>query len=265
MKKHRRTFGFLSIWGVALAVAAFVGIVAFTALRGGALYSPGGLNAVTTSKMLGGVSSHAALGCGGCHPAPWSSTTMADKCLACHTDVAAQMRSGTGVHAQGAGTLTDPRCRGCHTEHHGANGLLTFFDHSKFRFKLTGAHANVACNLCHAGATTLAQFQSAPQTCYGCHAKQDVHNGANGKLCDQCHNTTSWGGVNFDHSVFPLDHGADQQKATCQTCHPNGTSTYTCLGCHFHTAANVQAIHERPASQILDCIRCHPGGRAAGD
>jgi hypothetical protein len=51
---------------------------------------------------------------------------------------------------------------------------------------------------------------------------------------------------------------------TCQTCHPNGTSTYTCLGCHFHTPANVQAQHEgQSASQLANCIRCHPGGRAA--
>ena len=266
MNDRKDRLGFLSAWGILLAAVAAVAIIGFTLMRGPVLFSPGGLSAVTTSQTLGGVSSHAQLtDCGACHPAPWSSQTMGERCLACHTDVADQMRTHTGFHAQVAGTLSSPTCRGCHNEHHGARGVLTFFDHSKFPFKLTGAHVSVACNLCHPGAVTVAQFQGAPTTCYGCHANTDVHHGSFGQACDQCHNTASWAEASFNHSIFPLNHGSDQQTATCQTCHPNGTSTYTCFGCHFHTPANVQSIHERPASQITDCIRCHPGGRSAGD
>ena len=259
----KHPLGFLSVSGIALAVVAFVVIMGWTLIRGPVLFSPGGLNAKATTQSLGGVATHAQLAaCGACHPAPWSSQTMADRCLGCHADVATQMKTNSGFHAQLAGSLSSPTCRGCHTEHHGPNGRLTFVDHSKFPFKLPGAHASVACNLCHPGAVSVQQFRSAPQTCYGCHAKNDIHHGAMGQRCDQCHSTSSWAGAKFDHAIFPLNHGSDQQTATCQTCHPNGTSTYTCFGCHFHTPASVQSQHEgQSASQLTDCIRCHPGGR----
>ena len=72
--------------------------------------------------------------------------------------------------------------------------------------------------------------------------------------------------MNFNHSIFPVNHGTDQQQSTCQTCHPNGPSTYTCFGCHFHTPANVMSIHENHnLAALQDCIRCHPQGRQGGD
>jgi hypothetical protein len=272
---------------------------------------------------------------------------MAQECLACHTDVASQVRDRTGLHGVLVGQRTSPTCRGCHPEHRGSaapltdvdprtfphdltgyslagheatpqgaavtcaqchpRGLASFeqatctgchrrlnpafmgthvasfgarclschdgsgrfgsdFDHSKLKFKLVGAHASVACSKCHPNMSSLAAMRATPQDCRSCHARSDVHKGAFGTQCGQCHTPVSWLNASFDHSVFPLDHGADQQRATCATCHPKGLSTYTCFGCHAHTPANIMGSHEgRSAAQLANCIECHRGGGTGGD
>ncbi|HSQ39385.1 MAG TPA: hypothetical protein VLM78_04430, partial [Anaerolineales bacterium] len=74
----------------ALITALVIAGVAFS--QGGVLYSPGALNA-QSGEMLGGVTSHSETGgeCKTCHVAPWETSTMADRCAACHTDIAVQM------------------------------------------------------------------------------------------------------------------------------------------------------------------------------
>ena len=67
--------------------------------------------------------------------------------------------------------------------------------------------------------------------------------------------------MTFDHKVFPLDHGSEERKPTCETCHPDGTDTYTCYGCHEHTTGNVVGEHEgKSLAELQDCVRCHEGG-----
>lgn len=257
----------LSPAGVVLAVVAVAAVLAFSLVAGPQLFSPGGLNAVPKGAAYGGVSTHAQLAgrCGACHPAPWSGATMAQRCLACHTEVAAQMGSSKGLHARMAGTAANPTCRACHTEHHGPLGVVTYFDHSKLPFKLAGAHANIACDLCHGNASSLAEFRAAPTTCVGCHAKNDAHKGSFGTDCGHCHTPTVWTAANFDHRIFPINHGSAEKVATCQTCHPRGLASYSCFGCHAHTPARVVAQHEgRSLASLQECVRCHPGG-AAGD
>ena len=102
------------------------------------------------------VASHAQLGnhCGACHTAPWSSQTMADKCMACHKDISAEISGKRGLHGALLATRT-PTCAGCHPDHHGANGTLTALTgsfsadmHNSFAFKLTGKHATIPCSAC---------------------------------------------------------------------------------------------------------------------
>ena len=342
-----KRLGFVSATGILVAVIALAGVLAWTLVKGPVLFSPGGLNAEAKAEPVGGVASHADLAgdCGACHPAPWSSETMTDRCLACHTDVGDQIKNKSGLHGKMLGSLSSPTCRGCHPEHNGANGALTVtdatgfphdetgfsleqhtrteggarftcadchpkdlaqfdqatcsachaemdaafmrrheaafgkdclmchhgrgggtsVDHSKFAFKLEGKHAEVACDGCHAGAKTLQDFQQTPQDCYSCHAKDDEHQGGFGRQCEDCHNPTGWGDVNFDHSIFPVDHGSEERKPACATCHPKDTSTYTCYGCHEHTTANVVRQHEgKTLAELQDCVRCHEGGRSEG-
>jgi hypothetical protein len=340
--------GFLSGTGAVVSVAVLAGLAVWTLIGGPVLFSPGALNAKAKARTLGGVASHAQLSadCGACHPAPWSSRSMADQCLACHTDVGAQIQSRTGVHGAMLAALSAPTCRGCHTEHRGTTaaltvidasafphdltgyslrghsrtakgtrfacadchpkGLATFdtatcadchagidaafmsrheasfgraclvchngsgagagdFDHNRLAFKLTGKHAGLACTRCHPDAASLQALRNTPQACIGCHAKNDKHQGKFGRQCGQCHGTDGWAGAKFDHTIFPLDHGSQERRATCQTCHPNDVGTYTCYGCHAHTPATVQGQHEgRALADLTDCIRCHPGGRKEG-
>jgi hypothetical protein len=191
--------------------------------------------------------------CADCHPKGYGAFDQSI-CVTCHATM-----NATFMKQHEASVGTD--CLPCHD---GGNNAKV--DHSKFPFKLTGKHTSVPCSACHPGAKSIQDFQKTPQDCYSCHSKDDKHNGSFGQRCDECHTTAAWTGATFDHTIFPVSHGSDQQKATCQTCHPNGTSTYTCLGCHAHTPASVQSGHEgKSLSQLTDCIKCHPGGRNAGD
>jgi len=344
----KERLGCASTAGVLAAVVVLVGVLSWTLIAGPVAFSAGALSGATKgARTYGGVSSHAQLSanCGACHTAPWSSQTMSDRCLACHSEVVAELNGRTGLHSRLLGGLSTVTCKGCHTEHLGATGALTVrdpatfphyltafslrghersaeltamtcedchpkdltafdvstcsdchfrldsgfmvrhvasfgkkcllchngkgrdaanFDHNTLPFKLTGKHAGVSCEKCHAtGSLTTAA--STTRQCVGCHAKDDKHRGSFGKQCDQCHNTSGWGGATFEHSVFPVDHGGRGQQSACTTCHPNGVGTYTCYGCHEHTPAGTQAQHRNQTpAQLADCIACHRGGRSEG-
>ena len=137
--------------GLVAAFVVFLGAGAVMHLAGPGLFSPGGLNAQTgaggvepggQATPLGGVSSHAGLGgdCGACHPAPWSSQTIADACLACHTAVGDEIKTEQGLHGRLEGMRASPTCAGCHPEHNGPHGALTALDEASFgpQHDLTG-------------------------------------------------------------------------------------------------------------------------------
>jgi len=193
--------------------------------------------------------------CTDCHPSGYRTFDRA-VCDQCHTRLdAAFMRQ----HRADFGTSCVP----CHD---GVDRFGKGFDHNRFPFKLTGKHATVACGKCHARAARLATFRNAPQECYGCHRNDDEHKGSFGTTCGSCHSTDTWQDAKFDHKRFPIDHGREERRTTCATCHPNGVKSYTCYGCHEHTPARVVREHEgRPLSKLTDCVRCHEGGRGGDD
>ncbi len=191
--------------------------------------------------------------CADCHPKGYAAFDQAI-CADCH---AAMNEAFMTKHE----TTFGKDCLACHD---GSGN--TSVDHSKFAFKLTGKHAGVACDACHKGAQSPQDYQQTPQDCYSCHAKDDEHKGAYGKDCGGCHTAAGWGDVTFDHKIFPVDHGSDQQQSTCKTCHPVATDKYTCFGCHAHTPANVVNQHEgKSLAELTDCVKCHAGGRGGGD
>ena len=146
-------------------------------------------------------------------------------------------------------------CGQCHTSD---DWKKAAFDHSLSAFKLTGAHQTVACAKCHVNNV----FKGTPQTCSACHPDPQVHQGQFGADCAQCHITTTWKGATFKHT-FPLNHGR-QGTIACATCHtqPGNFKAYTCYGCHEHDPASIARRHrEQRASNLDDCVRCHPGGR----
>ena len=324
----RQRLGCLSGTGLFAALITILVVAGYAYARGGLLYNPGPLNA-QSGTALGGVTSHAEIGgeCKACHTAPWESATMADRCVVCHTEIAAQLTNAASLHGaimQGNSSLT---CRHCHTEHRGVDAPLTVLDsgdfpHDATGFSLQGAHAEVACESCHING----QFKGTPMDCNSCHQQDDAHAGRFGTDCAACHNPSDWKDASFDHNLsafpltgrhaelaceqchasgqfaglstacvschaepdfhaglfgtdcaachsttawtpaqfngqhtFPLNHGGG---ATCATCHPAGFTTYTCYGCHEHEEAEVIERHlDKEIPNFQNCMECHPTGQ----
>ena len=119
------------------------------------------------------------------------------------------------------------------------------------------------CSSCHP--QSLARFDQS--TCHSCHQQRDPafqarHDSTFGTNCLLCHKTG--GGLgNFNHSMFPLNHGNRGVASACTVCHTTKDyRAYTCFGCHAHTPSNVVREHEgKSLAQIQDCVKCHVGGR----
>jgi len=81
-----------------------------------------------------------------------------------------------------------PRCESCHNAFDWKNWK---FDHNKqTNYPLDGAHVKVACEACHSKPMKTKLVQS--RACNACHDFDDVHNGSFGKVCERCHETSSW-------------------------------------------------------------------------
>jgi hypothetical protein len=257
--------------GTVFCLATLVTVVVVLSASGGRMFSPGQLNAQGQDNVtLGGVASHAELSgkCSACHAPPWSSDTMATRCLECHTSVREQIEASGPLH----GMMTDTReCRGCHTEHRGPHGSITSlvrFDHDFARFKLTGKHRTVDCKSCHVNNV----FKGTSQTCVSCHNEPQEHKGRYGTACAQCHTTSTWKDSTFKHTAFSINHGNRRNSGgnKCATCHTDETNfkVYTCYNCHEHRPAKIEQKHaRRNIVNFQDCTRCHgrKGRRAALD
>jgi hypothetical protein len=313
-----RRLGCISVAGLLAVLVTLLLTTGFILLGGGSIFSPGPLNAQAGEEALRGVHSHAETGgrCEACHTAPWSSDTLADRCLDCHTSVAAELTDASTLHGALEVERSARGCRLCHTEHRGPTTALTkvdpatfphavtgyvltghrtqgagqpftcadchpaslarfdattcdtchrqadatymqahtsafgaeclvchdggdrysrrTFDHGR-AFPLTGKHTRAACAACHVGARSPADLKATPQTCVGCHAKDDQHKGAFGTACGACHKTDAWQGATFDHgkSAFPLT--GKHIQVDCARCHINNVykaTPQTCVGCH---------------------------------
>ena len=158
---------------------------------------------------------HIAIDCVKCH-ANGVYTTTPQICTACH--------SKDDAHAGRFGT----DCAQCHTT--GAWKPATF-DHNTSTFKLTGAHAAVACSACHINSV----FKGTPQTCSACHSSDDAHRGQLGSDCAQCHTTSAWKPSTFDHNNAAFKLTGAHGGVACASCHVNGIlrgTPTTCGACH---------------------------------
>jgi hypothetical protein len=175
---------------------------------------------------------------------------MADRCLACHSEVATQLAGKTGVHGRMLGGLAAPTCRGCHTEHKGASGALTVLDATRFPHDLTGyslrGHWRTAqgteftCQQCHG--SDLAHFDQA--VCASCHEQMNPafmarHEKAFGKTCLLCHNGKGADGTNFDHNKLAFKLTGKHKTVACKQCHTDASSLKDpqkapreCIACH---------------------------------
>ncbi len=180
---------------------------------------------------------HATAKCGDCHRADALYREAPRECYACHAE--------DDVHDGGLGEI----CADCHM----AKGwTVVEFEHEvQTGFALLGGHATAGCSGCHSEQN----FANTPTDCVACHRSDDVHRGARGDDCADCHNETDWRQSFFNHARatrFPL-RGAHAQ-ADCEQCHTQNMHTVklamTCISCHAD-----DDVHEGLLG--TDCAACH--------
>ncbi|WP_353227159.1 cytochrome c family protein [Novosphingobium sp.] len=187
----------------------------------------------TRYPLTGG---HRAVACKGCHAGEqWHGVSTA--CVSCHVRA--------DVHRGADG----PHCASCHLT---TTWRAIRFDHDTVHaFPLQGAHVKVACTGCHANT---ARPASAPVACAGCHTRDDVHRGADGPKCAECHSQSTWKVAKFDHAktAFPLI--GYHTRVTCVACHPKSVDTVkpgkACIDCHVR-----DDVHNGALGPM--CQRCH--------
>jgi hypothetical protein len=243
-------------------------IVGIAFASGSQMFSAGDLNA-ELGPSYGGVNSHAQITeCKACHTAPWETEKMADRCAACHTDIAAQMFDVAKLHGaimQKSSTLS---CRDCHPEHRGSTAPLTemgenTFPHDALGFSLNGHQLTAAreaftCKDCHHEDVTT--FTS--DSCDSCHRQIDIaftqaHTLSFGTDCLACHDGVDKYGDDFNHSAFVFQLNGKHADVICTKCHLDArtaldlrSAPQDCFSCH-------QQDDEHTGRFGQDCAVCH--------
>lgn len=156
------------------------------------------------------------------------------QCLACHKEIASLVAAKRGLHGQGP--LSD--CAKCHPDHGGTDFALVKwdappeqFDHRRAGWALEGKHARLKCADCHAkpeyrtgtaasvapGALSMNSWLGLDVRCGACH--EDVHKGALGNACTNCHAGETFKVPKFDHTktTYPLT--GKHATVECTKCH----------------------------------------------
>ncbi len=177
-------------------------------------------------------------------------------CVQCHDheNISDDLSNKTGFHGRLPEQAAN-NCKHCHTEHKGRDVNIVLlntstFDHTKTDFALKGAHTKTSCKACH---KTDEKHSQAPVDCYSCHKKSDIHDGKQGKKCNDCHKATSWKDSAFDHEKtdFPLK--GSHVDTSCAACHINQKykdTPKTCISCH-----QINDVHRGNFGE--KCDSCH--------
>ena len=148
-------------------------------------------------------------------------------------------RTCTSCHEDKHRGQLGQNCLQCHTENSWKDRR---FDHARTRFPLTGAHAQVTCEKCHAPqADGMLRFAGVKfDQCTSCH--NDPHRGAFAEqMCNSCHTTATWQksafAEHFDHSKTKFALLGKHVGLRCETCHKGGDfkspiAHDTCASCH---------------------------------
>lgn len=129
----------------------------------------------TRFPLTGG---HRNVACSSCHETKQFKEVKRE-CVGCH------LKDDPHKASQGG------KCESCHSVRH---WKAWTFDHDKqTRYALTGRHAKVKCEACHARpAPKGSAIAAVGQRCVDCHASDDPHDGQFGQRCEQCHATGNW-------------------------------------------------------------------------
>lgn len=265
----KRELPFLSPISIIIAVLVFAALGIYLLMNGGMGFSPGPVSAQTRPGVtLQEFRSHADFekDCQQCHQPLSSNQT--DLCSSCHSNIADQRASKSGMHGRIDPTI---RCADCHPEHKGRSFdpvafAVSRFDHNLTRLPLTGAHTALDCERCH----TNADYQLTYQGCGGCHSEPRAHKGMYAISCEECHTDLTWKpavitGQPFDHSQisFTLTRHTGlraDQEVLCSDCHTSAdgkVDLQSCISCHAEIGAAFIANHQQTMGP--NCLQCHDG------
>ncbi|NQV15107.1 hypothetical protein HQ531_06580 [bacterium] len=235
---------------------------------------------------------HKEIACNKCHTKDnqYKDLNSFNECLDCHKD-----------YHQGAftGSNRDPACDKCHSVKGFFPTLFGVKEHDNTRFALDGAHLAQPCVFCHLD-------QQAPiyswstTTCVTCHesvhGKQFLKYQSEASWCKNCHKTSDWAQLSFEHgnTTFPLTgkhndmacvfcHKADAGiiqyeilETSCRSCHNDvhgdQFQSQKCDQCHGTGAWNIPRFDHLNLTQFpldghhveLNCGACHKYVQAIG-
>jgi nitrate/TMAO reductase-like tetraheme cytochrome c subunit len=217
---------------------------------------------------------HAAVQCDECHKqlAAGIFYGLSTQCDSCHLK---DWQSTTSPpHASAGSAFASANCQGCHNFD---SWLSAKFDHSTTGFPLTAGHANVPCSSCHINNNY--NLQIAPTDCgnVGCHLTtwQQTNNPSHAQVgpafavanCSQCHNTTAWTNVTFNHAITGFALTNSHASVPCSSCHINSNYNLQIApsdcgnsGCHLATWQRTNnPVHSTlgPTFAVANCSRCH--------
>jgi hypothetical protein len=222
---------------------------------------------------------HAAVQCEDCHKSAAVGIFygLSTECQSCH--LKDWQNTTNPPHAQDPTDFAPSQCKTCHTQFDSWLGASFSGNHAAppISFPLTLGHANVPCAQCHVSNNYHLQIAATDCGNAGCHLTtwQQTNNPPHPNAgptfaaanCSQCHNTSSWTNVVFDHSTtgFPLTNG--HANLQCSQCHVNnnynlqiaptacGTS-----GCHLTTWQQTNnPVHATAGTAFAaaNCSQCH--------
>ncbi len=174
--------------------------------------STGNFNHDKTKYKLEG--KHLDVDCKKCHKVSYTKPIKFAKCVDCHTDYHEKQFKKDGV---------SPDCATCHSTSGFSKFSYTIERHNKSIFPLKGAHLATPCFDCHKKNTEKWSFRQVGIRCVDCH--NDIHKNSIDKkyypnqTCKNCHNSSKWSTVKFDHSITKFKLLGQHKKQACKACH----------------------------------------------
>jgi len=202
--------------------------------------------------------SHLTTDCEACHPPTpqgrLSFVNVPTQCVECHRPQFQAAKSPD--HASG-GFPQD--CSQCHATTLWANAR---FNHDAAGFSLTGAHRAITCAQCHTGPNASAGTQ-----CQSCHQQDYAGTTSPGHAaagfpttCQNCHSTTAWTGLAFNHDLTGYSLTGAHRAASCAQCHVSNnytTMSTTCVSCHQQDYNGTTNPGHVGAGFPTTCETCH--------
>lgn len=198
------------------------------------------------------IGKHVPVDCKACHTSQerFALESSYDQCMDCHKDY------HEGAFAK---SNRDNSCDRCHSVRGFLPALFGSMEHGKTKFKLDGAHLAQPCIFCHKKDDKMV-YTWDPLNCESCHLSEHGNQFSkyrvNGNFCENCHASSSWETLSFDHKTtrFPLS--GKHSEVNCGRCHKAQDNViqyenvdYKCASCH--TDPHAKQFGER------SCENCH--------